>query len=254
MIGILLAGLVAASAATGPTCPTDPKAPAVAPVIGVEAKGGLAFGKVNYKDRVGLGDHELALTFDDGPDDDHTLAVLDILDRHCIKATFFLVGQEVDNAPQIVREIARRGHTLGSHTYSHPESLPALPLAEAEAEIDKGFAANARALKDAPPEDQAHLARFFRFPELVDSAPLLEALKARDITVMGADYGFDDWTDLPSDELYRRAIAYTQERRRGVIVMHDFNPQMIAMLDHMITTLEERGYHFVQIVQSTARN
>jgi peptidoglycan/xylan/chitin deacetylase (PgdA/CDA1 family) len=240
-----LSALVATAA--GGACPGDPAAPATPRAVAVPEKGGVALGLVNYRERAALGDHELALTFDDGPDDEHTLQVLDILDRHCIRATFFLVGQEVDAAPDIARAIARRGHVIGAHSQTHPEDLSQLPMDVAEREIDQSFAAITRALASEAPETRARQARFFRFPELKDSPALLKSLAARDVTVIGADYGFDDWTDLPSAVLLQRAIAYTEERRRGVIVMHDYNPEMIAMLDTLITTLEAKGYRFVRL-------
>ena len=247
MIAPLLAALAMASA---PACPSDPQASAAPRVVAVPALAGLKLGKVNYADAVALADHELALTFDDGPDDDHTRAVLDILDRHCIKATFFLVGQEVDADPVLVRTIAERGHSLAAHTYTHPERLGALPLEARKAEIDRSFAAISDALAAEPAEVKARAVRFFRFPELVDDDASLAYLREKSVTVFSADYGIDDWTEIGPDELLRRAIAFTEERRKGVIVLHDFNPNMIAMLDQMITTLEARGYRFVQIVQA----
>lgn len=66
------------------------------------------------------GSKQVALTFDDGPNDPHTLHLLDVLSRHNVRATFFLVGQYVRKRPEIVVEIAKRGHVIGNHTFSHP--------------------------------------------------------------------------------------------------------------------------------------
>jgi len=66
------------------------------------------------------GSNKIALTFDDGPNDPHTLALLDILDQHNVRATFFVIGRYVRQAPHIAREIAERGHTIGNHTFTHP--------------------------------------------------------------------------------------------------------------------------------------
>ena len=76
----------------------------------------------------------LALTFDDGPNDPYTLRLLDVLDKHGVKATFFLVGQFVKQRPDIAREIARRGHVIGNHTFTHPR-LIYLPAARVREEI-----------------------------------------------------------------------------------------------------------------------
>lgn len=252
MLGWLAATVLAFGAASSPAvCPTDPAAPAIAPTIAVKAGPGVRFGKVRYGQSVPLGDHELALTFDDGPDDEHTHQVLDILDRHCIKATFFLVGQEVAADPKTVLDIVARGHVVGAHSYTHPESMGSIPLDVGISEIDRSVEAIDHALADAPPESKARITRFFRFPEMNDSPALLLELDKRGLASMSADYGFDDWVDdLPPQTLYDRALLLTEERKKGVMLFHDYNPNMIAMLDRLLTTLEARGYHFVQLVEA----
>src|SRR6266481_6317256 len=62
----------------------------------------------------------LALTYDDGPNDPHTTRLLEVLARHNIHATFFLIGRYVQQRPDIVREIAKAGHVIGNHTFTHP--------------------------------------------------------------------------------------------------------------------------------------
>src|SRR6516165_7654738 len=71
---------------------------------------------------VGLpgGSRQLALTYDDGPNDPHTLRLLEVLGRHGVHATFFVIGRYVRERPDIVREVVNRGHVLGNHTFSHP--------------------------------------------------------------------------------------------------------------------------------------
>lgn len=80
------------------------------------------------------GGKSLAFTFDDGPNDPHTLRLLDVLDRHGVKATFFLIGRFVKQRPDIAREIVRRGHVIGNHTFTHPR-LIFLSVADARREI-----------------------------------------------------------------------------------------------------------------------
>jgi peptidoglycan/xylan/chitin deacetylase (PgdA/CDA1 family) len=80
------------------------------------------------------GGKSLALTFDDGPNDPHTLRLLDVLSKHDVHATFFLIGRYVKERPDIVREIARRGHVIGNHTFTHPR-LIFLSTARARQEI-----------------------------------------------------------------------------------------------------------------------
>jgi peptidoglycan/xylan/chitin deacetylase (PgdA/CDA1 family) len=66
------------------------------------------------------GSKQIALTFDDGPNDPHTLNLLEVLAKHNVRATFFLIGRYVRHRPDIVREIAKQGHVIGNHTFSHP--------------------------------------------------------------------------------------------------------------------------------------
>src|SRR5690349_15990457 len=65
------------------------------------------------------GSRQLALTYDDGPNDPHTLRLLDVLAKHDVRATFFLIGQFVKQRPDIVRELAQAGHVIGNHTFNH---------------------------------------------------------------------------------------------------------------------------------------
>src|ERR1700727_1864966 len=63
---------------------------------------------------------KIALTYDDGPNDPHTLRLLEVLAKHEAKATFFLIGKHVQQQPNIARAIAQAGHTIGNHTFTHP--------------------------------------------------------------------------------------------------------------------------------------
>jgi len=71
----------------------------------------------------GRGSRQLALTYDDGPNDPHTLRLLEVLARHDVKATFFLIGRFVAEKPEIAREVARAGHAIGNHTFNHPNLI-----------------------------------------------------------------------------------------------------------------------------------
>jgi peptidoglycan-N-acetylglucosamine deacetylase len=250
-IGILAAITLAAAGAQA-RCPQDPLAAAVARTVAVPARGGIRVGTISYTGSAPLGDHEIALTFDDGPDDENTHAVLAILERHCIRATFFLVGQEADGDPDTVRAIAQAGHTIGSHTQTHPASLAALPQAEARAEITQGIDAIRTALAPLPEEVRRRQLRFFRYPGLIDSPDLNEWVAEQGYAVISADIDADDWEDLGSEDILARAILRTQARGRGVLLLHDFNPKMIAVLDRIIVALENRGFQFVQLVEAGA--
>ena len=101
------------------------------------------------------GSKQLALTYDDGPNDPHTLRLLEILARHEVHATFFLIGRYVQQRPDIVREVVRAGHAVGNHTFSHP-----LLIFKSAAEIRNEITNCHRALNDAVGE----YPRLFRPP------------------------------------------------------------------------------------------
>src|SRR5579862_7118960 len=69
------------------------------------------------------GSRQLALTYDDGPNDPYTWHMLEVLERHRVKATFFLIGQYVQQKPEIARAVVAAGHAIGSHTWSHPNLI-----------------------------------------------------------------------------------------------------------------------------------
>ena len=77
----------------------------------------------DYVARVDTNERVVALTFDDGPDPFHTPRVLDVLDQHHVKATFFMMGRNVERYPKVAREVLRRGHEIGNHSYSHPKLI-----------------------------------------------------------------------------------------------------------------------------------
>src|SRR5271165_3502737 len=66
------------------------------------------------------GSRQVALTYDDGPNDPHTLKLLDVLAKHSVRATFFMIGRYVEQRPEIARAVAAAGHVIGNHTFSHP--------------------------------------------------------------------------------------------------------------------------------------
>ena len=104
-------------------------------------------------------DREVVLTFDDGPIPPYTGKVLDILAAECVKATYFIVGTMAREYPALVRRAYDEGHTIGTHSMTHPIRFRALSVERANAQIDDGIAATAAALGDPD-----KLAPFFRFP------------------------------------------------------------------------------------------
>ena len=214
----------------------------------IATRGGPAYGTMQYHRMAPLKRKEVALTFDDGPDPHTTRRVLDILDANCIKATFFLVGYYAERHPEIVREIAARGHVIGTHTWSHPNNLRHLSLAAARSQIRRGFTAVEKALASAPPAERRQLAPFFRFPGLNDSKWLMAWLGQRNIATISCEFGADDWKRISASEVRRRAIRNINSVGRGVIILHDTKPHTAEALPGIIAGLRKQGYRFVQLV------
>jgi len=248
ILAALLGAGLPARADEAAACPTDATAPAETPVVRVPTEGGPAYGGMQYPRSVGLGPKEVALTFDDGPNPENTRRILDILDRHCVKATFFMVGIYAEKHPDIVREVAARGHTIGTHTWSHPNNLRHFSLSSAQRQIRRGFAAVESALASAPPESRARVAPFFRFPGLNDSGYLIAWLGKRNLATFSCEFGADDWKASSSAEVRRRALRNIAYVGRGVLILHDTKPRTADMLSSFIVALRQQGYTFAQLV------
>jgi peptidoglycan/xylan/chitin deacetylase (PgdA/CDA1 family) len=204
------------------------------------------YGGLQYR-RTPLPTRTIALTFDDGPSPTLLPQVLDILDARGIKASFFFVGTYVRQRPDLVREVVRRGHTVASHSWSHPTRLRSWSPARQRAEVRQGFEALEAALADAPAQDRARLEPMFRFPGLSESAYLSGWLGDRGIQVISAEAGTDDWRGLSAAAITRRTLAAMDSSQGGILILHETRPQMILALPGLLDALQARGYRFVQI-------
>ena len=113
-------GTIAQTANPG-TCPGNPGSLGVARVVEIDSTGGPGFGFEHFKSYDFLRDGEVVLTFDDGPWPDNTPAVLRALSEQCTKAMFFPIGKHAIWHPEILKQVAAAGHTIGSHTWSHAD-------------------------------------------------------------------------------------------------------------------------------------
>ncbi|WP_054310701.1 polysaccharide deacetylase family protein [Mesorhizobium sp. 1M-11] len=207
--------------------------------------GGLA-GRTVTVDSVSdlrLRKHEVALTFDDGPVPGRTHAVLDALDKAGVKATFLMVGQMAHAYPRLVREVAMRGHTIGTHTQSHA-NLTQVSTPNAEAQINSGM----KNVSDALVPTRYRAAPFFRFPYLASTPRQRRQLAARGITVIDADIDSKDYFQSSTEQLRQRTLARVEARGSGIILMHDIHARTGKMLPALLADLKERGYKVVRLV------
>src|SRR5215831_18794737 len=143
--------------AAGADCPDHPDALGTSRTLVVDPRQHPRIGTMQYPETLPLRDHEVVLTFDDGPLPKYSNQVLQILANECIKATFFLIGSQARANPEGVRKLVAAGHTIGSHSQNHPLTFQKMPIEKAEAEINGGIASITAALADP-----SALAPFFR--------------------------------------------------------------------------------------------
>src|SRR5262244_3656186 len=151
-------GCVSASAET---CPDNPDALGTSRVLTINPGEFTLLGTIQYKQTLPLKDHEVVITFDDGPLPPYTDIILDTLASQCVKATYFLVGQMAHAYPSVVRRIYNEGHTIGTHSQDHPHAFERLSMRRVESEVVGGINSVTAALGDANA-----LSPFFRVPGL----------------------------------------------------------------------------------------
>src|ERR1700730_18864357 len=153
---------VIATVAHGATpCPGNADALGTARVLDVDAATTPRVGPKQFSQALALAPKEVVLTFDDGPWPGSTERILDGLRQECVRAAFFLIGRNALAHPALARRELAEGHTVAYHSFSHP-MLDPMPIAAAQADIDRGIAAVNGALFGQA--DHAPAAAFFRFP------------------------------------------------------------------------------------------
>jgi peptidoglycan/xylan/chitin deacetylase (PgdA/CDA1 family) len=249
---ILAGGVFSGALANDNDCAYDPKTSSVSRIIAADSTHGALYGTAlnaqsnrSYARTLNLRDREVVLTFDDGPLGTNTRTVLDTLDKHCVKATFFSVGRMALADPKLLKEYDRRGHTIGTHTFSHPFGMDRMAPQDAIAEIEKGFAAVSHALGKP-------VAPFFRFPGLRDSPEVVAYLASRNISTWSVDVISGD-TDpgASAAKVTRDVLARVRGAGKGIILFHDIKKPTAEALDGIITALKKDGYKFVHVVSNT---
>ena len=195
------------------------------------------------------GSMQLALTYDDGPNDPHTLRLLDVLAKHEVQATFFMVGRYVQQRPDLVAEVARAGHIIGNHTFGHP-----LLIYKSAAEIRQELTSCAKTLEDAIGQHSS----LFRPPFGGRRPAVLRIVREVGLQpVMWNVTGYD-WNAPPASVIEEKV----SRRIRGgdVILLHDGGhkefgadrSQTVQATDALIKRYKEQGYEFATIPQMMA--
>jgi peptidoglycan/xylan/chitin deacetylase (PgdA/CDA1 family) len=223
-------------------CANNPAAIGTARIMTVKPTEFPLVGKINYPETLRLGDHEVVLSFADGPSAPYTGTILDILASECTKAIFFMTGSAVTDAPDLLRRAINEGHTIGVGAFSG-EGINELPLEKAKVEIDKSVAAATEAAGN-----RDDVAPFFRAPDLEISKLAERYALSKGLMVWSADVEADDENDPSEDQLVAKVIADLEENGRGIIALHDAEPVTARALRQLLTELKSRKYKVVQIV------
>src|SRR5215469_14909598 len=190
------------------------------------------------------GSKQIALTYDDGPNDSHTLRLLDVLAKHSVQATFFLIGQFVEQRPDIVRRIVTAGHTIGNHTFTHPNLI-----FESAGETRSQLERCTRAIEDAVGQTP----RLFRPPFGGRRPGTLRHARALGFQPIMWNLTGYDWNGPPAE----RIVARVSRRIRGgdVILLHDGShhgmggdrAQTVVATRLLLERFQAEGYEFVTI-------
>jgi peptidoglycan/xylan/chitin deacetylase (PgdA/CDA1 family) len=199
---------------------------------------------------VRAGSRQLALTYDDGPNDPYTMRILEVLAKHEVPATFFVIGQYVRQRPDIVHEILRAGHVLGNHTFTHP-----LLTFQSAQEIKQQLLECEQVLHDTVGEDHSNL---FRPPFGGRRPGVLRIARGLGLVpVMWNVTGYD-WSAPSADYIERKV---TRRVSGGdVILLHDGwhgelgadRSRTVEASDRLISRYKSEGYQFVTIPEMMA--
>lgn len=200
---------------------------------------------------LGSGSKHLALTYDDGPNDPHTFRLLEVLAKHGVQATFFLIGRYVRQRPDIARELIHAGQVVGNHTFSHP-----LLIFKSSRQIETEQMECQRAISDAVGLE----AKLFRPPFGGRRPAVLRLARKLGLQpVMWNITGYD-WNAPPAEQLERRVSS----RIRGgdVILLHDGGhrafgadrAQTVIATNRLLSSQKPEGYEFVTIPEMMSRS
>jgi peptidoglycan/xylan/chitin deacetylase (PgdA/CDA1 family) len=247
----VLATIATATPAAAAPCPGNRQALGTSRVLAVNPHEYGRVGKMQYSQypQLPLNDHEVVLTFDDGPLPPYTDSVLKTLAAECVKATFFSVGRQARQFPETLRRVLREGHTIGTHSQNHPLTFDQMSFERAQREIDDGIASVSAALGDPHA-----VAPFFRIPGLLRITEVEDYLAGKGIAVWSIDADADDWYQNATPEtVVEKAMTRLNQRGSGILLLHDVQPVTALALPALLKALKASGYRIVHIVPAGQR-
>jgi peptidoglycan/xylan/chitin deacetylase (PgdA/CDA1 family) len=218
----------------------NPNALGVARTVEIDTTGGPGFGFEHFKELDFLRDHEVVLTFDDGPWPNNTPAVLKALADECTTGIFFPIGLHSTYEPEILKKVYAAGHTIGSHTWSHANlNNKKFTEQQKKDEIEKGFSAVKWALGGIAPSP------FFRFPALQHPPEMVTYLGNRNIAIFSCDLDSFDFKASKPEKVIDTVMKKLTKLGKGIILMHDFQKHTAEALPTLLQQLKAGGYKVV---------
>ena len=228
-----------ARAPAKPPC-ANPDALGIARVVEIDTTGGPGFGFEHFKQLDFLRDKEVVLTFDDGPWPVNTPSVLKTLAEECTTGIFFPIGKHATYFPEILKQVAAAGHTIGSHTWSHANlNNKKLTEDQRKEEIEKGFSAVKWALGGGS------FAPFFRFPALQHPPEMVTYLGTRNIAIFSCDLDSFDFKASKPQTVIDSVMKKLEKTGKGIVLMHDFQKHTAEALPELLHKLKASGYKVV---------
>ena len=209
-------------------------------VVKIDTTGGPGFGFEHFKELDFLKDHEVVLTFDDGPWVENTPSILKTLAEECTTGIFFEIGKHATYYPEIAKQVYAAGHTIGTHTWSHATLVnKKLSEDQRKEEIEKGFGAVKWALGGVSP------APFFRFPALQHPPEMVTYLGTRNIAIFSCDLDSFDFKARNAKQVVDVIFRKLDKQGKGIILMHDFHKHTAEALPEILKRLKTEGYKVV---------
>ncbi|GEM_PF-990236 len=207
--------------------------------VSLNTAGGKRYGNSHGGAQQFLKHKEVVLTFDDGPIPSITPKILHTLDKHCAKATFFMVGTMAKNHPSLARKVANKGHTVGIHSYSH-KNLGRVGGKQAIADVNRSI----KAIESSVGRD---VAPFFRFPYLSENRTVNQHLNRLGYGVFAIDVDSLDYKFSNPNSMANRVMTELNRKGKGIILMHDIQKVTARGLDQLLTRMHKAGYKVVHI-------
>ncbi len=225
-----------------PPCASDPGRLGLSRIVEINTDSGPRFGD-QYRSRNEvsfLEDHEVILTFDDGPLRRYTEPILEALEAECTRATFFSVGRMAIADPDMLKEVIKRGHTVGVHTWSH-KNLGKLDAKGIKYEFELGLSAVAKAAGSP-------IAPFFRFPYLSDNRTGLDYIGKRGMGIFGIHVDSQDFRTRSPGTVLKTVMKQLETTKKGIILFHDIQPSTAGAVASLLQELKAKGFKVVHMV------